>query len=58
VIFPTPRTSPRKEHVSFLLQEENLQPYVEGALGRWFPVHIGRAEEPVLAGRPAIARRY
>jgi multiple sugar transport system substrate-binding protein len=27
-----------KEFVSFLLQEENLQPYVEGALGRWFPV--------------------
>jgi multiple sugar transport system substrate-binding protein len=27
-----------KEFVSFLLQEENLMPYVEGALGRWFPV--------------------
>jgi multiple sugar transport system substrate-binding protein len=27
-----------KEFVSFLLQEENLTPYVEGALGRWFPV--------------------
>ncbi len=27
-----------KEFVSFLLQEENLAPYVEGALGRWFPV--------------------
>jgi multiple sugar transport system substrate-binding protein len=27
-----------KEFVKFLLQEENLQPYVEGALGRWFPV--------------------
>ncbi len=29
-----------KEFVKFLLQEENLQPYVEGALGRWFPVTI------------------
>ena len=27
-----------REFVKFLLQEENLQPYVEGALGRWFPV--------------------
>ena len=27
-----------KQFVSFLLQEENLTPYVEGALGRWFPV--------------------
>src|SRR5262249_26164524 len=27
-----------KEFVQFLLQEENLKPYVEGALGRWFPV--------------------
>jgi multiple sugar transport system substrate-binding protein len=27
-----------KEFVAFLMQEENLKPYVEGALGRWFPV--------------------
>jgi len=27
-----------KEFVSFLLRDENLQPYIEGALGRWFPV--------------------
>jgi len=27
-----------KDFVSFLMQEENLTPYVEGALGRWFPV--------------------
>jgi multiple sugar transport system substrate-binding protein len=27
-----------KEFVAFLLQEENLRPYVEGSLGRWFPV--------------------
>jgi multiple sugar transport system substrate-binding protein len=27
-----------KQFVSFLLEEENLTPYVEGALGRWFPV--------------------
>jgi multiple sugar transport system substrate-binding protein len=27
-----------KEFVAFLLQEDNLTPYVEGSLGRWFPV--------------------
>jgi multiple sugar transport system substrate-binding protein len=27
-----------KEFVKFFLQEENLTPYVEGSLGRWFPV--------------------
>ena len=27
-----------KEFVKFFLQEDNLTPYVEGALGRWFPV--------------------
>jgi multiple sugar transport system substrate-binding protein len=29
-----------KEFVSFLMQDENLTPYVEGALGRWFPVTV------------------
>ncbi|MGE0749301.1 MAG: ABC transporter substrate-binding protein [Variibacter sp.] len=39
VIFANAKNKKRaKEFVSFLLQEENLQPYVEGALGRWFPV--------------------
>jgi multiple sugar transport system substrate-binding protein len=27
-----------REFVGFFLQEENLTPYVEGALGRWYPV--------------------
>ncbi len=27
-----------KDFVAFLLREENLTPYVEGSLGRWFPV--------------------
>ncbi len=39
VIFTTAKNKAEaKEFVRFLLQEENLQPYVEGALGRWFPV--------------------
>ena len=39
VIFAESKNKQRgKEFIKFLLQEENLQPYVEGALGRWFPV--------------------
>ncbi|MBN9005316.1 MAG: carbohydrate ABC transporter substrate-binding protein [Rhizobiales bacterium] len=35
-----------KEFVAFLLQEENLGPYVEGALGRWFPVTLAGQKSP------------
>jgi multiple sugar transport system substrate-binding protein len=35
-----------KKFVSFLLEEQNLQPYVEGALGRWFPVTKAGQESP------------
>jgi len=35
-----------KQFVSFLLQEENLTPYVEGSLGRWFPVTKVAQEAP------------
>lgn len=27
-----------KQFIAFLMQEDNVRPYVEGALGRWFPV--------------------
>jgi multiple sugar transport system substrate-binding protein len=35
-----------KEFVSFMLQEDNLTPYVEGSLGRWFPVTKAAQESP------------
>jgi multiple sugar transport system substrate-binding protein len=39
VVFEGAKNKKRaKEFVAFLLQEENLTPYVEGALGRWYPV--------------------
>jgi multiple sugar transport system substrate-binding protein len=39
VVFEGAKNKKRaKEFVAFLLQEENLQPYVEGSLGRWYPV--------------------
>jgi multiple sugar transport system substrate-binding protein len=47
VIFDQSQNKKRgKEFVSFLLQEENLTPYVEGALGRWFPVTKAAQERP------------
>ena len=58
VIFEDAKNKKRaKEFVAFLLQDENLQPYVEGSLGRWYPVTKTGAESAVLAGRPRIARR-
>jgi len=48
VIFENARNKKRgKEFVAFLMQDENLTPYVEGALGRWYPVT-----------RSAAARKY
>ena len=39
VIFADSKNKARaKEFVKYMLDEENLTPYVEGALGRWFPV--------------------
>lgn len=39
VIFESARNKKRgKEFVAFLMRDENLTPYVEGALGRWYPV--------------------
>jgi multiple sugar transport system substrate-binding protein len=35
-----------KEFIKFLMQEENLRPYVEGALGRWFPVTTASQQSP------------
>jgi multiple sugar transport system substrate-binding protein len=35
-----------KEFVKFLMQEENLRPYIEGALGRWFPVTTASQQSP------------
>jgi multiple sugar transport system substrate-binding protein len=41
-----------KQFVSFLLEEQNLQPYVEGALGRWFPVTKAGQESPFWKADP------
>ena len=47
VIFADSKNKARaKEFVTFMLQEENLTPYVEGSLGRWFPVTKKGQESP------------
>ena len=39
VIFKESKNKARaKDFVAFMLDEENITPYVEGSLGRWFPV--------------------
>ena len=39
VIFQDSKNKARaKDFLKFMLEEANLRPYVEGALGRWFPV--------------------
>jgi multiple sugar transport system substrate-binding protein len=47
VIFKDAKNKKRaKEFLTFLMQEDNLRPYVEGALGRWFPVTKASQESP------------
>jgi multiple sugar transport system substrate-binding protein len=47
VIFEAAKNKKRAgEFVAFLLQEGNLTPYVEGSLGRWFPVTIAGQKSP------------
>jgi multiple sugar transport system substrate-binding protein len=41
-----------KQFVSFLLEEANLTPYVEGSLGRWFPVTKTAQESPFWKADP------
>ena len=53
VIFAEAKNKPRaKEFVSFLMQEENLTPYVEGALGRWYPVTKAAQDRPFWTADP------
>jgi len=53
VIFADAKSKDRaKEFVSFLLQPENLTPYVEGSLGRWFPIMKAAQERPFWTADP------
>jgi multiple sugar transport system substrate-binding protein len=41
-----------KKFVGFMLDEANLTPYVEGSLGRWFPVTKNAQQSPFWKGDP------
>jgi multiple sugar transport system substrate-binding protein len=41
-----------KQFVSFLLEEANLTPYVEGSQGRWFPVQKTAQQSPFWKSDP------
>jgi multiple sugar transport system substrate-binding protein len=41
-----------KKFVSFMLDESNLTPYVEGSLGRWFPVLKNAQQSPFWKADP------
>ena len=41
-----------KKFVAFLLDDANLTPYVEGSLGRWFPVTKAGQASPFWKGDP------
>ncbi len=62
VVFKDAKNKARaKEFVAFLLQEENLTPYVEGSLGRWFPVTKAGQASPFWQGDPhrkAVFNQY
>ena len=53
VVFEGAKNKKRaKEFVSFFLQDEVLTPYVEGSLGRWYPVTKAAAERPFWKADP------
>ena len=53
VIFKDAKNKKRAmEFVKFMLQEENLTPYVEGASGRWFPVAKKAQQSPFWKNDP------
>src|ERR1700704_4829564 len=53
VIFANAKNKKRgKEFVQFMMQDENLIPYVEGALGRWYPVTKSGASRPFWTEDP------
>ena len=62
VVFKDAKNKQRaKEFVNFILQEENLTPYVEGALGRWFPVTKAGQARPFWKADPhrtAVFNQY
>jgi len=45
-MFTSAKNRRRAGVIKFLLLEENVRPYIEGALGRWFPVTKASQQSP------------
>jgi len=59
VIFEAAKNKRRaKEFMTFMMQDENLQPYVEGSLGRWYPVTISGTKSAFWQADPARKAVY
>ena len=59
VIFENAKNKKRaKEFVTFMMQDENLIPYVEGSLGRWYPVTISGTKSAFWQADPARKAVY
>ena len=59
VIFEAAKNKKRaKEFVAFMLEDQNLQPYVEGSLGRWFPVTKSGTQSAFWQADPARKAVY
>jgi multiple sugar transport system substrate-binding protein len=53
VIFEASKNKAKaKDFLKFLMEEDNLRPYVEGALGRWFPVTLASQASPFWQADP------
>ena len=53
VIFKDAKNVKRaKDFLTFLMQEENLTPYVEGSLGRWYPIMKAAQQRPFWKADP------
>ncbi|MEI8145526.1 MAG: ABC transporter substrate-binding protein [Alphaproteobacteria bacterium] len=62
VVFADGRNKRRgMEFMAFLMKDENLAPFVEGSLGRWFPVTNSGVESPFWSAdnhRRAVKEQY
>ena len=59
VIFEAGKNKKRaKEFVTFMLEDQNLQPYVEGSLGRWYPVTKSGTHSAFWQADPARKAGY
>ncbi|MDJ1160121.1 extracellular solute-binding protein [Chelatococcus sp. SYSU_G07232] len=47
VIFADAKNKKRaREFMAFMMKDENLKPFVEGSVGRWYPVTVSGAQSP------------